>query len=69
MSGKQLRSVDHFEDAGKVEAGCGHKVDVRKLIYVHYIQNGHEISLQTCCPTCSTGLPGYVHPNDERKRE
>lgn len=62
-----LESVDHFADRGKVEAGCGHRIDVRKLVFVHQMSKGREVGTDTMCPDCAAIFPNYVHPSDARK--
>ena len=44
---------------GKVEAGCGHMVDTRQLVYVHMFQDGKEIAVETRCIKCAEGLLDY----------
>jgi hypothetical protein len=46
-----LPSVQHFADHGRVKAACGHKVDVRKLVFVHYPHG-----VKACCPDCAHRL-------------
>lgn len=57
----QLGSVEHFEDRGKVTAACGHRVDVRKLVFIHRFAKGIEVAVETSCEKCSEGLPDYIH--------
>ena len=45
---------------GKVEAGCGHMVDTRQLVYVHLFQDKKEIAVETQCPACSKDLMEYM---------
>lgn len=59
--GRQLGSVEHFEDAGKVVAACGHRVDVRSLVFVHLFKAGIELRIETSCAKCAEGLPDYIH--------
>lgn len=55
-----LGSVEHFEDRGKVVAACGHRIDVRKLVFVHRFTKGVEVAVETSCGKCSEGLPDYI---------
>lgn len=56
----QLGSVEHFEDRGKVTAACGHRVDVRKLVFVHRFAMGVEVGVETSCVKCAEDLSEYI---------
>lgn len=58
---RQLESVERFEDHGKVQADCGHAIDVRSLIYVHLFKEDVEVAVETSCEKCSADLPDYFH--------
>lgn len=55
---KQLESVEHFSDSGKVKAKCGHMIDVRLIVYVHT-----DTGVTTSCAKCAEKLERYV-PSD-----
>lgn len=49
---KGLESVEHT--VGTVTAGCGHRVDVRQLVYLHS-PNG----IDHACPRCAARFPDW----------
>lgn len=65
----QLGSVEHFEDRGKVVAACGHRIDVRKLVFVHRFAEGLEVAVETSCEKCAACLPDYIHVTRVYKAE
>ena len=48
-----LESIEPMRTAA-YEAGCGHVIDARQVVYIHHV-NG----VDTACPKCAEGLPDW----------
>lgn len=56
---KKKKFDDGSMGVKSLEAGCGHIIDARQVIYVHLFQDGKEIAIETRCPKCIEGLVDY----------
>jgi len=53
MPDRLFDSIERMATAG-YEAGCGHVIDARQVVYIHYA-NG----VDTACQKCAEGLPPW----------